>query len=303
MVMRGIDVSNWQASLDLGQAFKAGCEFVVVKISQGTSYLSPARNKQLTQIATAKKLLGFYHFANGENPEAEARFFEKHARSLLGSGIPVLDFEVQIDEDKYRSPANWCARFVNEFHKLTGVYPAIYLNSGQLRQFKGSWIVDKCPLWLARYTANYRTWTDNDCPPCAPWSRAIIWQFTSSLRIAGYDDNLDGDLCYLTPTEWKQLAKGGKTSTAKPKATKKPTAQIVSKIVSGKYGTGLKRREALAKDGYDYAECQKLVNVYYKVANDVIKGKYGNGATRKQKLEKAGYNAAVVQQIVNMLVR
>ena len=65
VVMRGIDVSNWQASLDLGKAFKAGCEFVIVKISQGTAYLSPARNKQLTKIAAAKKLLGFYHFANG----------------------------------------------------------------------------------------------------------------------------------------------------------------------------------------------------------------------------------------------
>lgn len=306
--MRGIDVASWQTSLDLNNAFKAGCEFVIVKLTQGTAYKNPARMKHVTQIANAGKLLGCYHYANGNNPEQEAQHFYNTGKAYWGNAVPALDFEINIDTATYGNNRQWCERFIARFHTLSGVWPLLYIDSRYLSQFKGSWIVAKCGLWLARYPINRTTWTDDNPPSCAPWKQVTIWQFTSSLRIAGYNANLDGNLAYLTRDAWLKIAKAGKaTSTpesAKPAKTtaKKPTAQVVSMIVAGKYGTGAKRKEALKNAGYNPSECQKLVNKYYEIAHKVIKGKYGNGQARKNALEKDGYNYAVVQQIVNMIV-
>lgn len=303
--MRGIDISHWQNSIDLKHAKTEGCEFVIVKATQGSTYRDSCRSRFLIQAANLGMLIGAYHFASGYNPETEANHFWQTVKGLNGKAIFVLDYEIQCDTDIYGSNRKWIERFVTKFYQLSGKYCMIYIDSRYLSQLKASFVVDKCPLWLARYTKSYRTFTNDKPPAYAPWKKLTIWQFTSKLRISGYSDDLDGDIAYITRDEWQKIA-GEKTvqpaNDEKGKG-KKPTAQIVGNIVSGKYGTGLKRRKALTDLGYNPDECQKLVNEYYQIANKVIKGKYGNGKARKEKLEKLGYNYAVVQQIVNILVR
>lgn len=303
--MRGIDISHWQSGIDLKHVKTAGCEFVIVKATQGTTYRDSCRSKFLVQAATLDLLIGAYHFAGGYNPETEATHFWNTVKGLNGKCLFVLDYEIQCDADIYGSNRKWIERFITKFYQLSGRYCMLYIDNRYLSQLKASWVVDKCPLWLARYTKNYRTWTNDKPPAFAPWKKLTIWQFTSKLRIARFSEDLDGDIAYITRDEWQKLASGKTVQPANDEKGKgkKPTAQIVGNIVSGKYGTGAKRRRELSALGYNPDECQKLVNEYYKIANDVIKGKYGNGKARKDKLEKLGYNYVVVQQIVNILVR
>lgn len=304
MVMHGIDISHWQSGFDLKHAKSAGCEFVIVKATQGSTYRDSCRSKFLIQAANLDMLIGAYHFAGGYNPETEANHFWQTVKGLNGKAIFVLDYEIQCDTDIYVSNRKWIERFVNKFYQLSGKYCMIYIDSRYLSQLKASFVVDKCPLWLARYPKSYRTFTNDKPPAYAPWKKLTIWQFTSKLRIAGFGEDLDGDIAYITPEEWRKMASGNTVTPANGNAKyKKPTAQIVGNIVSGKYGTGAKRRRELTALGYNPDECQKLVNQYYKIANDVIKGKHGNGQARKQSIEKLGYNYPVVQQIVNLLVR
>ena len=301
--MRGIDVSHWQSGFDLKHAKSAECEFVIVKASQGTTYRDSCRSKFLIQAANLDMLIGAYHFAGGYNPEMEAKHFWQTVKGLNGKAMFVLDYEIQCDTDIYGSNRKWIERFINKFYQLSGKYCMIYIDSRYLSQLKASFVVDKCPLWLARYTKPYKTFTNDSPPNFSPWRKLTIWQFTSKLRIPGFSDDLDGDIAYITRDEWIKLAGGKTAQPANEQTAKKPTGQIIGNIVSGKYGTGLKRRKALTDLGYNPDECQKLVNEYYQIANKVIKGKYGNGKTRKQNIEKLGYNYAVVQQIVNILVR
>ena len=303
MVMRGVDISHWQSSIDLKHVKSAGCEFVIVKATQGTTYRDSCRSRFLVQASTQNLLIGAYHFAGGYNPETEATHFWNTIKGLNGKCIFVLDYEIQCDTDIYGSNRKWIERFITKFYHLSGKYCMLYIDSRYLSQMRSSWVVDKCPLWLARYSKNYRTWTNDNPPAYSPWKKLTIWQFTSKLRIARFSDDLDGDIAYITRDEWEKLAGGKPSKPASEQTAKKPTGQIVGNIVSGKYGTGLKRRKTLTELGYNPDDCQKLVNEYYKVANDVIKGKYGNGKARKDKLEKLGYNYAVVQQIVNILAR
>ena len=303
MVMRGIDISHWQSSIDLKHAKTAGCEFVFVKATQGTTYRDSCRSKFLIQASNLNLLIGVYHFAGGYNPETEAAHFWNTVKGLNGKALFALDYEIQCDTDIYGSNRKWIERFIAKFHQLSGKYCMIYIDNRYLNQLKASWIVDKCPLWLARYTKPYKAFTNDSPPNFSPWRKLTIWQFTSKLRIARFNDDLDGDIAYITRDEWIKLTGSKTIQPAKEQTAKKPTAQIVGNIVSGKYGTGAKRRRELTALGYNPDECQKLVNEYYQIANKVIKGKYGNGKARKEKLEKLGYNYAVVQQIVNILVR
>jgi len=85
--------------------------------------------------------------------------------------------------------------------------------------------------------------------------------------------------------------------------------KIALEVISGKWGNGDARKEALAKSGYKYETIQGIVNKLLrqydsniKVAKDVIKGNYGVGEDRVRRLTAAGYDARFVQCIVNCII-
>src|SRR5437763_12676400 len=61
--LRGIDVSNWQGSIDWSKVAAVGVRFAFLKASQGTTYTDPtyAANRSAARAAGARA--GAYHFA------------------------------------------------------------------------------------------------------------------------------------------------------------------------------------------------------------------------------------------------
>lgn len=62
MGMNGIDISNYQSTLDLA---KVPCDFVIVKATQGTSYVNPSCDKHVQQALKLDKPFGVYHYISG----------------------------------------------------------------------------------------------------------------------------------------------------------------------------------------------------------------------------------------------
>ena len=81
---------------------------------------------------------------------------------------------------------------------------------------------------------------------------------------------------------------------------KNSSEQVVKDVLSGKYGTGVKRKENLTKAGYNYDQIQKEVTRICKLTDEVLDNKYGTGSTRKKKLG-ADYN--IVQWNVNRVLK
>lgn len=132
----------------------------------------------------------------------------------------------------------------------------------------------------------------------------VAWQFSSSVRIAGYGGNLDGDVFYGDTNTWGKYATGGKGQPSKPTKPEKPTSpsgstlDLAVGVMQGKYGNGDARKKAL---GSRYDEVQNFINHIgtasaSTLAKEVLDGKYGNGDTRKTVLGSR-YNK--VQAIVN----
>lgn len=97
------------------------------------------------------------------------------------------------------------------------------------------------------------------------------------------------------------------TSTAK----KKSIDTVAREVIKGAWGSGISRRTALAKAGYNYSEVQAKVNEILAkgatksvtvIAKEVIAGKWGAGKARKTALTKAGYDYDEVQKKVNELL-
>ena len=289
--MRGVDISNWQRGL---VPSSLNVDFCICKASEGTTYVDNTCDAFVQDCIANGILWGFYHFAGGGNPEDEARFFYNACVNYFGHGIPMLDFEVDAREC---SNVEFCERFLSTLHDLSGVWAMLYISASRTIDYIGSWVPEKCGLWVAGYPWHMTTWPDDESLPynINPWSFAAIWQFSSSLRLASYDGDLDGDIAYMDADAWARYA----AQDSKPvddSAKRKSIDKLAREVIAGKWGNGTERENRL---GAKYRAVMERVNEYYHVADEVITGKWGNGWNRKIALTGAGWNYNTVQKIVN----
>lgn len=183
-------------------ATQAGIDITMIKATQGTSYVNPYCDRDYQAAKKAGKLLGVYHYLSGRNPEAEARYFYKNIKGYLGEAVPAADWEA--NQNTSWGNRNYVRRFVNEFHKLSGVWPLIYVQSSALNQVANC--AKDCGLWIASYPSmNWHSWSiPNMKVNTAPWSTYTVWQFTG--------DNMDRNLVNTTRKGWEKLAKASEKS-------------------------------------------------------------------------------------------
>ena len=91
-MLKGIDISKWQAGIDLN---KINCDFVIIKATEGKSYVDPSCDIFFQEALNLNKKIGIYHFANNSDntAEQEADWFIKNTKGYIGKAIPILDFE------------------------------------------------------------------------------------------------------------------------------------------------------------------------------------------------------------------
>lgn len=286
-MIKGIDISNWQAGLDLSSL---DIDFAIMKATEGTDFIDAYCDSWVQQAKSKGIKYGFYHFANNNNPSAEAEFFVENTRGYFGEGIPVLD----IEDDSIPNWGVYADEFTRRVYELTGVWPMIYTSAGFLSRFAGYECVDYCGLWCAGYPYAYSDWTDDEFPyNCSPWDFVAIWQFTSSLRLNGYNGDLDGDIAYMPLDAWDRYAN------VTSQHSEKTIADVAYEVIRGYWGNGMERKTRLIESGFDYTSVQNYVNELYSIAHKVIHGEYGNGEDRIVRLAQAGYNPEAVQYIVN----
>lgn len=194
MAMQGIDISAWQAGIDL---MKVPCDFVIVKATQGTWYVSESCDAQVQQAISLGKPFGFYHYVGGDGAASEADFFVDNCAGYLGKGIPCIDWEE--DDNAAWGNTDYLKQLVQRVIDRTGVKPLIYAPAGSF-----PWDVAQaldCGTWVAQYADNNATGYQD-----APWNEGAydcaIRQYSSAGRLAGYNGNLDLDKAYMDADGW-----------------------------------------------------------------------------------------------------
>lgn len=261
MSLNGIDVASYQAGLNPA---KVPCDFVIVKATQGTSYINPDFMRMADAVLAAGKLLGIYHYASGTNQIAEADFFIKTIKPYIGKATLWLDWEREQNSAFGRADVTWCGDWCKRVQKQTGVAPGIYMSKSVCRAHNWSKISGRFPLWGAQYANNERTgyqlnpWTDSGS--WGAWPSAKIFQYSSHGRLAGWDANLDLDIAYMSREEWATMASGKPDPVLFPD---KSDTDLGIEIWADKYGTGPAREKALgARYISAQAEAERLNNVH-----------------------------------------
>ena len=213
--LNGVDIASYQSGIN--PAKLTTTDFVIVKFTQGTTYLNPYADRQYSVAKAAGKLLGAYHYAEGKSATAEAQYFVKCLGNRVKECVLALDWEGnQNSVFGTGKDVAWCKEFLDEVYRLTGVRPLIYMSKSVCRKHNWSSVAANYPLWCAQYKSNSTTdyqsspWTDNN--GFGAWERDTIRQYSSHGRIAGYDANIDLDLAYMSAEEWRAMA-GGKVLT------------------------------------------------------------------------------------------
>lgn len=196
--MQGIDISNWQRDLDLSEV---PCDFVIVKATQGTSFVSDSCDRHVRQAIGLGKPWGFYHYVGGVGAISEAEFFVNNTRDYFRHGIPCIDWES--GENFAWGDLDYLRTLVSRVIELTGVKPLIYASATAF-----PWgVCDEldCGAWVAQYASNNQTGYQDH-----PWNEGaydcVIRQYSSAGRLAGYAGNLDLDKAYMTKEQWARYA-------------------------------------------------------------------------------------------------
>ena len=259
-MMKGIDISNWQAGIDPS---KLNIDFCICKATEGLNFVDRHCDGFIQACIKRKIPFGFYHFARNGNPEKEAKYFYDNCKGYIGKGIPVLDYEVDNANNRI-----WCEKFLKRFHELSGIWPMLYISASRCPQCAGSWIPGKCGLWCAGYPDTRQSWRTDDIPyDVAPWKFCAIWQFTDNLRLKGYTGALDGDIAYMDEKAWSSYAtskkqNGSSSDEDAKKSTGKTCEELAKEVLQGKWGNGWNRKNALDKTYGEgtYEHVQAIVN-------------------------------------------
>ena len=290
MTMNGIDISNWQAGINLSNiAF----DFLIARATEGIGCVDKYCDGYIQQAIKLGKPFGFYHFARPTNdPIREAEFFYNSCRGYFGKGIPILDWE-----SGNTSNVTWAKRWLDRVYQLSGVKPVIYMSESVVNANNWSAVAAAdYGLWVAKYRDNnpdynYNMANAGSRPHVKWWKFYCMWQWTSSGRLNGYNGNLDCDVFYGDRSTWDAYV-GKSTSATKPqpKPVTKTVDQLADEVIAGQWGNGSDRKKRLTAAGYDYNAVQQMVNrkmaakkqvvhVYYVVKRgDTLSGiasKYG----------------------------
>lgn len=240
MTMNGIDISNWQSSIDLT---KLKFDFVICKATEGVSFVDRYCDRFIQTAKQMKKPYGFYHFAHPTNNAiTEAQFFYNNTKNYFGEGIPVLDWEAENKND-----VQWALTWLNEVKRLSGVKPMIYMSESVVNAYDWSPVVaGDYGLWVAKYRDNqpdynYDMSSAGNKPSVKWWKGYAMWQWTSVGHLNGYAGSLDCDVFYGNEATWKAYA------TSHPVVEPDKETDLQEKV--NKLTDKLNRIEAIIKEG------------------------------------------------------
>ena len=232
----GIDVSGWQAGIDLAAVDP---DFVIVKVTQDTGTYGSVNSRYTEQIEASLsqgRPTGVYHYVGGgdggtaEDATAEANRFLA-AVQATGHGADVF---YAIDWESIENSAwgnlSYLSIIIDRVQSATGKPVLLYASSGVYPWEMAS--AYGCALWVAQYADEEPTGWDADPWTDGTWNPAgRMHQYTGTGRVNGYAGDLDLNVWHASEAALRSLAPSGgpvasapSVSRSAPAPSARPTA-------------------------------------------------------------------------------
>ena len=196
--MQGIDISNYQAGMNLGAVPH---DFALVLATYGTSFVDHSCNGFVSTLKAENKPWGVYHYCTGADGEAD--YFINNIRGYIHQGILALDWEA--GGNKQWGNTDYLASLIRRVKALSGVNPVIYTPASAYNSVAPVARELNCGMWVADYASMNPTGYQE-----SPWHEneygMILFQYSSNGRLSGYARALDLDKAYIDSQQWKEYA-------------------------------------------------------------------------------------------------
>jgi GH25 family lysozyme M1 (1,4-beta-N-acetylmuramidase) len=182
-----VDISHHQADVDFGDLKAGGTVGVILKATEGTSYLDPTYIDRNEKALRAGLMTAPYHFLKPGSIEAQMKWFLAKTQPADGSRL-VIDYEA---DGLKISDLEASVRFLRQNApkcELT-VYGANGFLGAQLGKSKNALLAANTSLWVASYRDDAPTVT-NLKPTWPFWS---LWQYTDKAQADGVIGPVDGN--------------------------------------------------------------------------------------------------------------
>lgn len=184
--VRGIDVSHHNGEIDFDRVAADGCDFVIVKASDGTDVRSNKLNQFYARARRAGLKVGIYHYFQFRTPpDLQALNFVDAARHRPTDFPLIIDFET---DDYNNSKALPTAVVVNRLDSCIslirerGYSVMLYTNKDCYRRYIDGRF-DSVPLWICSLSGGV--------PVDIPWT---LWQYSHRGRVDGISGDVDLDV-------------------------------------------------------------------------------------------------------------
>lgn len=196
---KGIDVSEWQGTIDWDKVKAAGIEFAMIKAGSGRNRVDPEFKRNISECNRLGIPCGVYWFSYAYTEELahnEAKYcLEAIAPYKLDYPV-AFDFEydsvnnaAKLDIEITREMASSFARAFLEDIEAARYYAMLYTNSDYLKRYFDQDLAKRYDVWLAMWQANP---TLNDKPTQA----GGIWQYSDTGNVSGISARVDLDAAY-----------------------------------------------------------------------------------------------------------
>ncbi len=183
-MIKGIDVSYYQRTVDWPKVKADGIEFAMIKATEGVGYTDPNLAVYAKGATAAGLHIGAYHFLRAGDAQEQARQFMAAIKPYKWDyplGIDVEHNELlTLGKTKL---ADMIIAFC-EAVKAAGYYPMIYSNLNWCLNYLDMTRLKAYDLWFARYNET------------AGYDGVSIWQYSNTGKIDGINGNVDLDISY-----------------------------------------------------------------------------------------------------------
>jgi GH25 family lysozyme M1 (1,4-beta-N-acetylmuramidase) len=186
MVTFGLDLSHHQSlGLDLARCRREGIEFVVLKSSEGASFVDAAFAPNLAEARAAGLLVAAYHYVRSDSSAAAQ---VANIRRVVPLNVPVIP-----DVEANSGGVALVREFVDRLRAAGYRVPVLYLPRWYWQQIGSPSLAGLPPLWSSRYPDNVVGSLSSEWShvPASYWTGyggldVAVLQFTSSVAIGGY---------------------------------------------------------------------------------------------------------------------
>jgi hypothetical protein len=186
MMIIGLDISHHQGEQpDLARAARDGIQFVIIKATEGSTFVDPRFGANLAEARAAGLLVAAYHYVKDGVP-AQAQV--ANVRRAVPLDVPVIP-----DIENGSGPVPPIKTLVGLLQMAGYGVPLTYLPRWYWQQLGSPDLRGLPPLWSSRYPDNVVGTIADELAdvPATYWNGyggldVAVLQFTSSARVAGY---------------------------------------------------------------------------------------------------------------------